>query len=173
MSKFSRILEMCKKSNDIIAIYRWNDDSEIFIVGKVVSVSKEFYILANIDKYGKTDGFGFQRLDNIARIEADSQYIEMIKKAYTFTKMEETVSSSNNLMDELFENLVTTSTTCTIELEDCDIEFSGRVIKNEKDLVHFNQLDIYGKNDGTLIFEKECVLCIRWNTKDELLLNLL
>ena len=172
MSKFSGILEMCKKSNDIIAIYRWNDDSEIYMVGKIVSVSSEFYILASIDEYGKPDGFTFQRLDNIARVEVDSKYIKRIKKTNASIKMEETSLSSINLMDDLLGDFKTTSTTCTIELEDCDIVFCGKIIKNENDLVHLGQFDIYGKSDGTLIFEKEYILSFTWNSKEEILLDL-
>jgi hypothetical protein len=171
MSKFSGILEIYKKNKNVIAIYRWNDDNGIFMVGRVVSISSEYYILAVIDEYGKSDGFTFQRLDNIARIEVDSTYIKRIKKTNTSIKIEETSLSSINLIDDLLEDIKTTSTTCTIELEEVDVVFSGKIIKNENDLVHLEQLDIYGKIDGTLIFEKEYILSIEWNSREEILLD--
>lgn len=173
MSKYSGILEMYKKNKDIIAIYRWSDADEIFIVGRVVSVSREFYILESIDEYGKTDGYASQKLDNIVRAEIDSKYIKRIKKTNTSLKMDETRFSSINSMDDLLEDLKTTSTTCTIELEDCDVAFGGIINKIENELVHFDQFDIYGKSDGTLIFDKNLVLSIEWNSKEEILLDLL
>lgn len=173
MSNFSGILEMCKKNNDIIAIYRWSDEDEIFIVGRVVSVLSEFYILESIDEYGKTDGFAIHKLDNIVRIEMDSKYIKRIKKTNTSIKMEETSFSSINLMDDLLEEFKAKSTTCTIELVECDVAFSGRITKIENDVVHLAQFDIYGKSDGTLIFGKEDILSVEWNSKEEILLDLL
>lgn len=173
MSKFSRILETYKEIGDIIAIYRFHEDCENFLVGKVIHVSKEFYVLANIDIYGKADGFIFERLDEISRIEIGSKYIDNIKKVHVLEKAELSMPHGDNVIDELLEYLKANTVTCTIELEECDLKFVGNFGKCEHGLVHFNQFGNYGNTDGVLIFDKDSILTIHWNTKDELFVDLL
>jgi len=172
MSKFRELLKSFERKNEILSIYRYTDKNEEFLLGQIIVVSDDSFIVSNIDIYGNTDGYFFEYLNNISMIEKDSQYITKIKSNNLFEKNVLKNLNTSDLSKSVITFLRTSSKICTIELDHSEIDYTGIFEQEEDGLIYFKQFDKYGNWDGHIIFDIESIINIKWDSKDELFYNI-
>lgn len=81
-SKIKELLK-CQK---ICAVYTDSDFVDKFAVGYFLQLDEKYFLMECIDEYGKNDGYFCSLIENIIKIEVDSEYLDSIIKLSTYYK---------------------------------------------------------------------------------------
>ncbi len=74
------ILKELAETQELACIYREDNPSDAFNVGRVVAVDEDFTLIYSITPKGEYDGYYLQETDSIVRVDTNNRYLERIKK---------------------------------------------------------------------------------------------
>lgn len=101
---FTEELNRIKKQGKLVSIYTNRNDTCKFIVGYVIGVNKQDFILALITPDGEYDGFLLKEVDSIYKIVEDELYLGRLLKLVSIKQTKvESIFKSNDLKNELLE----------------------------------------------------------------------
>ena len=138
------------KKGDLIEVYTDLDDDG-FTIGYVNDFNEEFVAINAINPRGLNDGIHVIRLDEIVKIEKETNYD---KKLVTLMKWKNTVLSdykfkSNDFIYELLNLSLKEKKIVTITIMNSnEVSNNGIVRKLDKELVEIENIDSYGLSDG-------------------------
>lgn len=147
-----------------VAIYNDTNDRDDSYVGFVKAVTKEEVLLYAIDVAGLSNGFMVMKIDDIFRVEEDTNYIKKIHKLYTLQdqKHEELICEKDTLTESLFHFAKTNNRVVNIDLfEEVRFFDACGLVEQTGDSVTINQYDIFGKRDGKNHVSTEDISIVR------------
>ncbi|PFH81720.1 hypothetical protein [Bacillus sp. AFS088145] len=153
-------------TEDLVEIYNDLGDVDICAVAKVLYVSDDYVILANITPNGMYDGFSLMKTDTIFQINIDSRYLRKIKKLYltkkqTHMKLE---MENKNLMEGILDFAYQNKFLILVELlERANVQ--GIIKCKVDDILVLSVINQYGQYDGESIFKIEDITSM--NIDDE------
>jgi len=163
-------------SNELIEIYTNEGDLSKFGVARVLKVSDEWVVLANITPQGMYDGFCLIRTNDVLRIGFKSKHIEKINKLYTVKKQKHTQYnvSQEILLFGFLEFAQGNNFIVSVLLLDSEyFDVQGYIKKIEKDLLTIEIVDNYGEIDGETQIKLEDINRMTCDDEDDYCLKIL
>lgn len=148
------------KLHKIYQIHMDAGDPESFIVGELIGIWEDENILVKlISTNGRWDGFCLIWMNDIVRVDIETQYINKLKRLLVGQQKEE---AEPVLQDSGVETIVSFALKYNkavgIELLQSGLrDIIGFIEKYEDDLLQVFQLDEMGREDGKTVIEKEVI----------------
>lgn len=170
---FKNILQQSLTNRSKLSIYFSSSESNSFCFGSVVFCNDEYFILSSYTPYGDDDGFMLRKIDQITRIEIDSKYNKKMISLIELAGTEHTNFSVNedDIVEYLLKNAKSHHKVLSIEIFGSDDLAIGCVYSLLYPLCEIKQINEYGEDDGNLIFNIDDISSIRFDSKDELMLE--
>lgn len=145
------MLENFKKNKKLVSLYSNVESKDAFNVGFIVDYDSKFLLLNSISEYGKYDGILLIYIDDIFRIDIDSNYENKLLRLlnnkeitnYKFKKI-------GSCIEKLFNYAKENNSIISISFFDSDYKSDviGKVKSYNTNLVEICCYDEYGKVDG-------------------------
>ena len=145
------MLENFKKNKKLVSLYSNVENKDAFNVGFIVDYDSKFLLLNSISEYGKNDGILLIYIDDIFRIDIDSNYENKLLRLlnnkeitnYKFKKI-------GSCIEKLFNYAKENNSIISISFFDSDYKSDviGKVKSYNTNLVEICCYDEYGKVDG-------------------------
>lgn len=145
------MLENFKKNKKLVSLYSNVENKDTFNVGFIVDYDSKFLLLNSISEYGKYDGILLIYIDDIFRIDIDSNYENKLLRLlnnkeitnYKFKKI-------GSCIEKLFNYAKENNSIISISFFDSDYKSDviGKVKSYNTNLVEICCYDEYGKVDG-------------------------
>lgn len=145
------MLENFKKNKKLVSLYSNVKNKDAFNVGFIVDYDSKFLLLNSISEYGKYDGILLIYIDDIFRIDIDSNYENKLLRLlnnkeitnYKFKKI-------GSCIEKLFNYAKENNSIISISFFDSDYKSDviGKVKSYNTNLVEICCYDEYGKVDG-------------------------
>lgn len=145
------MLENFKKNKKLVSLYSNVENKDAFNVGFIVDYDSKFLLLNSISEYGKYDGILLIYIDDIFRIDIDSNYENKLLRLlnnkeitnYKFKKI-------GSCIEKLFNYAKENNSIISISFFDSDYKSDviGKVKSYNTNLVEICCYDEYGKVDG-------------------------
>ncbi|XRG79940.1 hypothetical protein V5E38_06405 [Rossellomorea sp. GAMAL-10_SWC] len=161
-------------TEDLVEIYNDLGDVDVCAVAKVLYVSDDYVILANITPTGMYDGFSLIKTDSIFQINVDSRYLRKIKKLYitkkqTHMKFE---MENDNLMEGILDFAYQNKFLILVELlESANVQ--GNIKRKEDHILVLSIINQYGEYDGESIFKVEDITSMHIDDEERNCIKLL
>ena len=146
-----KMLENFKKNKKLVSLYSNVENKDTFNVGFIVDYDSKFLLLNSISEYGKYDGILLIYIDDIFRIDIDSNYENKLLRLlnnkeitnYKFKKI-------GSCIEKLFNYAKENNSIISISFFDSDYKSDviGKVKSYNTNLVEICCYDEYGKVDG-------------------------
>lgn len=150
------LLEKFMKSNALIAIYTDTNDYEVFEVGYVYRLCADKIIVLNVGVHGEFDGYSVLFVDDIYRIEENSQYLQKIEKLKDWNVSEVFGIDGE---EEYFKAVTDTALKARkiIAISCCNSQFEvmGYVKEFSDTVVRVLQITKYGEADGETVIRTD------------------
>ncbi len=153
----------------MVAIYANPINIGKFSVGYVLATNEMCFVMENISPLGKYDGLLCHLIDDINKIEYDSEYIKNINKLIAYHGEERNIFKNfkDHPLFDLLEYAKTNNKICTIELCGSDLtDAAGFIESFEKDTVKIKLITEAGKYDGIAIIKLEQLARIWCDSED-------
>jgi hypothetical protein len=82
VDKLIEVFTRCKEQRELVGVSQWRDDVEAFIVGFVVEVNRDRFVLDLVDSDGEADGIHEGSTDDIVRFHVDTDYLRAVRVLY-------------------------------------------------------------------------------------------
>lgn len=145
------MLENFKKNKKLVSLYSNVESKDAFNVEFIVDYDSKFLLLNSISEYGKYDGILLIYIDDIFRIDIDSNYENKLLRLlnnkeitnYKFKKI-------GSCIEKLFNYAKENNSIISISFFDSDYKSDviGKVKSYNTNLVEICCYDEYGKVDG-------------------------
>jgi len=161
-------------TEDFAEIYNDLGDVDVCAVAKVLYVSDDYVILANITPNGMYDGFSLMKTETIFQINLDSRYLRKIKKLYitkkqTHMKLE---LENKNLMEGILDFAYQNKFLILVELLG-NAYLQGIIKRKEDHILVLSIINQYGEYDGESIFKIEDITSMHIDDEERNCLRLL
>jgi hypothetical protein len=167
-------LQLAASNEQLAEIYSDVEDVGKFAVAKVLFVSEDYTILANVSPIGMYDGFFLIKTDNIYRLNIETRYIQNIEKLYK-TKKQKHIKidlDNENLILGFLEFAQKNSNVVLLELFESGI-VQGFIKSVEEDIVAVANLTDEGEPDGESFFNIEDITRISCDDEEANCLKIL
>ncbi len=147
--------------DELVEFYTNPNDLNEFDLGFIISKDENFYIVRNVSKKGKFNGYSCIRINSIQLISIKTIYIRKILKLMEQNNQENLNEFGLVDFESCMKLLLNKRMACTIEMYFNDIFITGFISKFEKDLLYIEELDRLGNSDGLTIifFEDVKIIC--------------
>lgn len=141
-----------KNIGRIIQCHIDHSDPESFVVGKVICCDSDWFFMQDISSVGCWNGLALYQQCDVVSIESETEYLNRI--LLLISKRNEPVPYSppisNNILESLLNYAMHTNRIIGIELCKSGYrDINGIITKINKEIVCIDQIDEYGKDDGT------------------------
>lgn len=165
MKKFLQRLLAAKKS---VRLFAEEGDSTSFVDGYLVRVCDEYVLLFSVDEDGVFDGYCLKRIENIFRADTDSQYLQALKKTIERQEIIDPFGAADLTLKDVFCHLAKEKILCSVELfDDAETKTYGFIKDVSETAVVMNEIDRYGKDDGSVCIRTENVTTVCFGSKRE------
>ena len=165
MRKFLQRLLAAKKS---VRLFAEEGDPAFFVDGYLVRVCDEYVLLLSVDEDGAFDGYCLKRTENIFRADTDSQYLQALEKPIEKREIADPFGGTEVTLKDVFSRLAKEKILCSVELfDDADTITYGFIKDVSETAVVMNEIDRYGKDDGSVCIRTENVTTVCFGSKRE------
>lgn len=149
-------LQAFANQEKMVEIYTDIEDGEKFSVAKVLDVSEDYTILANVSPNGMNDGFSLIKTEDIYQLNTETRYIQNIEKLYKAKKQNHLKIDIDNedLLIGFLEFAQKNRCPILMELFESSI-VQGFVKDISEDIVIVSNLTDDGDPDGESFFKLE------------------
>lgn len=167
MRKCEEMLQRAMENGDLAEIYSDREDTEKFVVARIVALDGEFAAMSCVGSYGGYDGLLVKKLDEIFRVCVDSKYLEAIGLLYTPVDEDFQPEDGEDLRGRLLRYAMENDFAVSIELlgsGNWDVKGFVREVDGG---ISVSALTSYGEYDGENAFEIEDITEIACDGEDE------
>ncbi|MGG2028043.1 hypothetical protein AB1282_20290 [Gottfriedia sp. S16(2024)] len=159
---------------ELVEIYTDLGDVDTCAVAKVLNLSDEYVILANVSPTGMYDGFSLIQTEKIYQISLDTLYLRKIDKLYKAKKQSHIKVDINNenLMMGIIEFAKRNNFVVLIELYE-SATVQGLIKSEENGVLIVTNLTQFGKRDGESLIKIEDITTIHIDDEDRNCLKIL
>ena len=171
-SKIKELLK-CQK---ICAVYTDSDFVDKFAVGYFLQLDEKYFLMECIDEYGKNDVYFSSLIENIIKIEVDSEYLDSIIKLSTYYKQKrcENLFFHNELLLNFIKYIFKNKKLCTIEICNSGNNITVGFVKQiEAKYLDIEIISPYGKTDGTQTINIDDISHISCESMEETKISIL
>lgn len=160
------IIKYCFENNKVASFYFDKENNEKHLTGYICYYNESEFLVAHITPRGEYDGFILNKIDNVYRIDYDSEYEFKIQKLYKLKEQSHPEIRFNEeeilytLLDFAFKN----NHLVTVELQNDQV--TGEVNRYD-DYICLNVVNDYGKDDGISIIEIDEIITFSCDTDRE------
>jgi hypothetical protein len=172
--RMKKQLQKAAETRELVELYTDIENVDKFAVAKVLKVSDDYVILANVSPIGMYDGFHLLNTDETYQINVETRYIQNIKKLYMAKKQNhiEFDVDNENLMLGMLEFAEKNNFVVVVEL------FEGGTvqgfIKNIEDsILVVSILTDSGEPDGESYMNLEDITSISCDNEEGICLKIL
>lgn len=154
----------------IASFYVNYNETNKFIVGKIVALNKEEIVINMLSLEGEDDGYVYVNIKNIFRIEEDNKYTEKMMKLYTISSPDISfdITDNSNILAAVLDVVLVQRLIITIELfnsgYDDIIGFVDEVCDGK---CIINQINEYGYKDGFSYITTDSITRISFLRQEE------
>ncbi|VEU82137.1 hypothetical protein [Acholeplasma hippikon] len=167
MNDFINILKMFIDSKETIALYLNPDDPNMFVVGEVLNVSEEYFLIKMTDPYGRHDGYLLNNIEDITKIETDSIYLNKLLQISDQLSMNIIFSDKEDILHQVLTYLYEHEVLATFSFLSSEHKVIGYIQSIQDGLIFVKQINNDGKVDGKVIFQLDYLSWLTWDTDDE------
>ena len=164
-----RSIRHCHKNKTIASFYCNPDDCTAHYTGFVEKFNENEILIAHISPNGYYDGYILRHIDDVYRIDYDSDYENKIAKLYCFRnqqhKLIDTFEDDDMIICPLLDYAKKYNLVVTLEFEDNSI--SGFINGYSGDVVCINCLNESGIENGISTVNLDDIEAICVDTEDE------
>ncbi len=170
-------LKTLLQNQRLCEIYSNTDHTDKFSVGYIVAVDKHNCLLQAVDFYGQYDGLSCFLLDEIYKIQTNTQYLQAIEKLIKYRNAI-TIKSfqTDTILFDMLSDISKKKRICEIELCDSNladaIGYVKKVNANENK-IEMSLVDECGNNDGETIIDTQMISHISYDSTDTIRLEIL
>lgn len=165
------------ETEELTEIYTDLTDISSCSVGKVLKVSDDYLLLADISRYGKYDGYSLLKVEDVFQVNTNSQYIQ--KKMQKLYRLEAPNHirfdvENENMLLAFLEFAQKHNFFISVGLVDShERDVIGFIQEVNEDLLTIAVVDNYGEPDGEAYIELEDINKISCDDQDEACLKML
>lgn len=152
------------------AIYTNSEDTDLFLVGKILAVTDELTAISMVSPYGRYDGIRVLRSELIFEIEEESEYLKMLQLLYSdaSSSADSNIFTSDSPYLDLLRHALKEQKIISVELlESGSYNAIGFVKEIDDDVVTIQVVDSYGREDGIVHFSVNDITELQYNSEDE------
>ena len=150
-----KIINDLIESQKLCCIFSNSSETDKFALGYILSKDDDFILMENISPYGQYDGISCILIENIIKIEHETEYAKNMRKVFDYygNKRLEKIKISSDVILTIFNYINETRKLCFIELCNSDNDDCCGFIKEFDD----KTVQIISvKNDG--LFDGESII---------------
>lgn len=171
-----KTIEYCYKNKIPVSFFCNRNYTTKHHTGYIESYNENEIIIAHITPTGLYDGYIYEMIDNIFRIDYDSVYEKKIEKLYKLKKqkhdpIEENAENNGAIFFDILDRAMKKDLIVSLKFEDYIL--SGFVTSYSDDTVTISLVDDNGVKDGTSCVNIDDVCALRLDTDYEQDLKLL
>jgi hypothetical protein len=160
------------KMHKLVSVYVEIENTDSFLTGFINSLDDEGFIINHISPYGQYDGYIYIKIEDVYRLEVDSQYIKKIEKLMSVNYVKKHQKINIDAEKTLFLNFLIFAKhyqkLISIELGDESFfSITGFIEKIEHNILKINQIDEEGKTDGVSFIKMFQINSCQCDTIDE------
>lgn len=130
------------------------DEPEIFVVGKLVCVDTEWFLVQDISSSGRWNGFALFRQSDLIFVAEETDYLKKLRKLIEYRNKEEPAipEFNNDLLIDFIK--YANNKRILIGMELCSsghIDIVGIIVSIQEESVLILQYDEYASRDGYVI----------------------
>ena len=171
-----RSINYCFQSKVLATFYCNNGNVQTILVGYVEKFNDSEILIAHISPRGFYDGFILKHIEEIQRIDYDSDYEKKIARLYNLRGRSHTaIQTFDPKDDEIIYSLLdfAKQNDYVVSLEFTQDSISGFVNGYSDDVVYIDAINDYGAENGIAIIDINEVLTVSVDTDHEQDLRLL
>ncbi len=173
---FRNILERLYLSQQLALIYTNTEETDKFFAGYVNQIFSNQVIINNISPYGKYDGFCIKMLEDIYRVETESQYakkIEILSQYYNVNHDAIEMINDNGIVSLLnyakkYNKIVSIGL-----LQSEFVDVVGFIEEIDLQQCRIREIDQYGLEDGVCTIKIEDITYMSCDGEEEFSRSLL
>ena len=157
-------------SQKYVSIYTNWDNTTFFVYGKIIYVNNSHIVIYSISPSGEFDGVLTKELDDIIRIEVDSQYSKALQKVIEEKSLPKIKLKiiNNDAISSVLKYAVDVDSIISVELINSGFDdVKGFVKSMDSEMCQILQIDMYGFEDGISIIPIQNISQICVNSLDE------
>ena len=165
---YEKMIELTNEEK-LVSVYYY-DDNDNFDVGFIANVGEDNYILKNVSKNGKYNGYILGTTSNICALGIEELYLEDILRLYTKNERKHSsiIFKDDNLTIELLKYAMKKEYVISMEINQSgDIDVQGIVVSVDEDCITIEKLSDSGIKDGLLSIDTTSIDKIYCNTDNE------
>ncbi|MFC9601529.1 hypothetical protein ACFTQL_27675 [Peribacillus butanolivorans] len=169
-----RQLQKAAEKGELVELYTDTEDVDKFAIAKVLKVSDDYVILANVSPIGMYDGFHLLNTDDVYQINVETRYIRNIEKLYLAKKQNhiEFNVDNENLMLSMLEFAEKNNFVILVELFEGGT-VQGFIKKIEDIILVVSILTDFGEPDGESYMKLEDISSISSDNEEGICLKIL
>jgi hypothetical protein len=163
-----------KEERKIVSVYTNIDDTTKFMVGYILGVNDEWFVLLSISPTGMYDGLIIDQVNRVLRMNVDSKYEKKILSLQqdNIQETELITFRKENIMLEFLNFAEKNKHIISVEIENSGCyEIQGYINKIKHEVIIIDEISEYGENDGSSTVNILNITKVRCNSEDELLLQ--
>ncbi len=164
-----------KEKQVLCEFYLDPDDLSKFCVGYIVDYDKENCLIACLDSYGNKDGFFCFKVEDLIKIQTDTQYLICLTKILSYNNDKEYFAQkidfkgvNKPFINRVFDYIQKEKKVASFELVENGLkDFYGFISEISDDTLVIQQISCYGCLDGFVQVDAETITNITFNSQDE------
>ena len=159
-------IEYCFKNNKIASFYFNKDDNQVHLTGFVHYFNEDEILISHITPRGEYDGYFFNRISNIYRLDYDGDYEIKIQHLYNFKKQSHPCieCDENGILFPLLNYAQNNDLIISCELQNDKI--TG-LVNGYDNWIYISVIDDKGKENGVSILDIDEVITFSCDTDYE------
>ena len=154
-----KILKQCQSLNKLIAVYTNKSDYDRFAVGYIAGITEAEILLYCISPNGGYDGYFVCCIDDIFRLEYDTQYLEKIGLLISDKDVKlPKIDFSDNIFMRLLDLAKKEEYIVSVNIDESSDNIIGYVKESDEEYVCIRQVSQYGDADGETILRTDEII---------------
>ena len=158
-------LKKIYNKKQLCCFYYDENDTETFLIGWIISMDEEFFIIECINMGGYSNGFVCRLIDSVIKVESCNKYLQSIEKLFNLNKQKRSNKfyDAKNCLKEIIDYVVKNRKVAFVELcESSRIDSVGyiKAYKENDEITILTINDIGELDDGEVYLDYERISAI-------------
>lgn len=150
-----------KKTGELCFLYYDEDDTEIFLIGTIEKVDREFFVMSCYTLNGEANGFTCRLIQSIIKIETKHAYIESVQKLIDGERhaaFPAELVKGTQCLAGILEYIYQNQRVCFIELcESSNVDAVGLIGELDRQTIMMYLYTECGQQDGEVVLDYEAI----------------
>jgi hypothetical protein len=170
--KSKTLLENCRETGDLVAVYANPEDTASFEVGTITDVSEEALSMSCVDSNGRPNGTAILRFCDVQRIDVGTEYLRSVETLVDVgTGIEVALGVPASIPEALNQAKVLRRIVTLIDEDDESV--AGFVSGVGADYVQLEQVTESGADDGFVLVALDCIRKVECDRQGQVAMRLL